>query len=89
MTEHRFGPPAQMDEDGYSAPCTYDEKAAIERAELEELEQTIAAAQLDDRYDVVVSTRAYAADVRERAERFEGLASQQHQEWGAALADAA
>jgi hypothetical protein len=89
MTEHRFGPPAQMDEDGYSVPCTYAEKAAIERAELVGLELTIAAAHLADRYDVVVSTRAYAADVLARAERFEALAAQHHQEWGPALSDAA
>ena len=89
MTEHRFGPPAHMDEDGYSTPCTYAEKAAIERAELAGLELTIAAAELADRYDVVVSTRAYAADVLARVERFEALAVQHHQEWSAALADAA
>jgi hypothetical protein len=89
MTDHQFGPPAQMDEDGYSTPHTYAEKAAIERALLETLEQTIVAAHLADRYDVVVSTRAYAADVRARVARFEALASSDQQEWGAALADAA
>jgi hypothetical protein len=89
MTEHRFGPPAHMDEDGYSIPCTYAEKAAIERAELAGLELTIAAAELADRYDVVVSTRAYAADVRVRADLFEALAAQHRQEWGAAVVDAA
>jgi hypothetical protein len=76
MTDQQFGPAGDMDEDGYSEPHTYAEKAAIEREQLEVLEQGIAEAQAAGQYDVIVSTRAYADDVRARVERFEALAAE-------------
>ncbi len=71
-----FGPVGQMDEDGYSASLSYLEKAAAERAQLYDLELTIASAHATGRYDVVVSTRAYADDLRNRITRFEALAEE-------------
>jgi len=77
MTDHQFGPAGEMDEDGFSEPHTYAEKAAIEREQLELLERGIAEAQAAGQYDAVVSTRAYADDVRARVERFEALAAEE------------
>jgi hypothetical protein len=74
MIEQPFGPVGQMDEDGYSTGLSYLEKAAAERAQLYELELAIASAHAIGQYDVVVSTRAYADDLRDRITRFEELA---------------
>lgn len=77
MSDQQFGPAGEMDEDGFSEPHTYAEKAAIEREQLAALEQGIAEAQAAGIYDQVVSTRAYADDVRARVERFEALAAEE------------
>ena len=77
MSDQLFGPAGEMDEDGYSEPHTYAEKAAIEREQLAALEQGIAEAQAAGTYDQVVSTRAYAEDVRARVQRFEALAAEE------------
>jgi hypothetical protein len=76
MIEQPFGPVGQMDEDGYSTDLSYLEKATAERAQLYALELMIASAHATGQYDVVVSTRAYADDLRDRITRFEELAEE-------------
>jgi hypothetical protein len=66
-----YGPVGLMDEDGFSAPYSYAEKAAIEREELAELERRSSA---DGDYNTIVLAEAYADDLRARIVRFEALA---------------
>jgi hypothetical protein len=75
MSDDQFGPAGEMDEDGFSTRYSYAEKAAIERNQLSTLEQKIAEAKAAGDHDVVVSTGAYADDVRARVARFEELAA--------------
>jgi hypothetical protein len=73
-----YGPTGAMDDDGYSAPHSFAEKASIERTLLAALEQRMAEAIEADLYDVVVATSAYADDLRDRIARFDELEGDLH-----------
>ena len=64
-----------MDEDGYSTPHSYAEKAAGERDLLTSFEARISEAAATGRYNEVVALTAYAGDLRDRVGRFEALAN--------------
>jgi hypothetical protein len=66
-----YGPVGLMDEDGFSAPYSYAEKASIEREQLAEFESRTSA---DCDYNTIVLAQAYADDLRTRIARFEALA---------------
>jgi hypothetical protein len=68
-----FGPSGAMDDDGYSTPCSYAEKASIERTLLASLERRMTEARAADLHDVLVATSAYADDLRDRIARFDAL----------------
>jgi hypothetical protein len=68
-----YGPSGAMDDDGYSTPHSYGEKATIERTLLAALELRMAEAIEANLYDVVVATSAYADDLRDRIARFDEL----------------
>jgi hypothetical protein len=70
-----FGPVGLMDEDGFSAPYSYAEKASIEREQLAEVERRTSA---DFDYNTIVLAQAYADDLRTRIARFEALARDEH-----------
>jgi hypothetical protein len=70
-----FGPVAAMDEDGYSWPYTYAEKAMIEQQHLAEIEQRITEMGAGQGYNVAVAGETYCDDLRERVQRFEVLAA--------------
>jgi hypothetical protein len=69
-----FRPAGPVDEDGYSTPTSYAEKAARERDLLESFEARITKAAATGRYNEVVALTAYADDLRDRVARFEALA---------------
>jgi hypothetical protein len=69
-----FGPAGPVDEDGYSTPHSYAEKAAGERDLLDSFEARISEAAASGRYNELVALTAYASDLRDRVERFEALA---------------
>jgi hypothetical protein len=73
-----FGPSGAMDDDGYSTPCSYAEKASIERTLLASLERRMAEARDADLHDVLVATSAYADDLRDRIARFDELEDDVH-----------
>jgi hypothetical protein len=66
-----YGPVGLMDEDGFSAPYSYAEKASIEREQLAEVERRSAG---DSDYNSIVLAQAYADDLRIRIARFDALA---------------
>jgi hypothetical protein len=68
-----FGPSGAMDDDGYSTPHSYGEKATIERTLLAALELRVVEATEANLYDLVLATNAYADDLRERIARFDEL----------------
>jgi hypothetical protein len=70
-----FGPAGPVDEDGYSTPHSYAEKAAGERDLLASFEARISEAAASGRYNEVVALTAYASDLRDRVGRFEALAN--------------
>jgi hypothetical protein len=70
-----YGPVGLMDEDGFSAPYSYAEKASIEREQLAGLERRSSA---DSDYNTIVLAQAYADDLRTRIARFEALAQVEH-----------
>jgi hypothetical protein len=75
-----FGPIATMDEDGYSWPYTYAEKATIEQQHLAEIEQWIDETGSGERYNLAVAGETYCDDLRVRVERFEALAAKDRHE---------
>jgi hypothetical protein len=73
-----YGPSGTMDDDGFSTPHSYGEKATIERTLLAALELRVVEATEANLYDVVVATNAYADDLRERIARFDELEHDLH-----------
>jgi hypothetical protein len=73
-----YGPSGAMDDDGYSTPHSYGEKATIERTLLAALELRVVEATEANLYDLALATNAYADDLRQRIARFDELEHDLH-----------
>ncbi len=74
VREASFGTPGEMDDDGFSAPASYAQKAETERELLQSLEQRLRHARLVEDHNTVAATEAYIEDLSARIAHFERLA---------------